>query len=99
MSLINWTSGNEKIDVLIQEMHLNIEDCNDVFEWIPYNQLTEIKETSKNNSITIYLAIWKNGPLYYNEHDEKYIRESNKEVALKYLQNSQNDIKYLINEV
>ena len=37
--------GNEKIDCFIQEMHLKIDSARDiVFEWIPYNQLSDIKE-------------------------------------------------------
>ena len=33
----NWTTGNEKIDNLIQEMQLKIDFYNDiVFEWVPY---------------------------------------------------------------
>jgi hypothetical protein len=42
-------------------------------------------ETGKNDSITVYSVIWKDGPLYYNHG--KYSRESNKGVALKYLHN------------
>ncbi|RGB39134.1 kinase-like domain-containing protein [Rhizophagus diaphanus] len=61
-------SGNEKIDNFVQEIRLNIDDFNDiVFEWIPYNQFNEINEIGKNGSITIYSAIWKDGPLYYNK--------------------------------
>jgi hypothetical protein len=90
-NFISWISGNEIIDNLIQEMLSN----DILFEWIPYNQFNEIKETSKNNSITVYSAIWKDGPLYYN----KYKRDLNKEVTLLYLQNSQNNIEILTNEV
>jgi hypothetical protein len=70
-----------------------------VFEWILYNQFDEIKEIGKNDSITTYSAIWKDGPLYYNNQNSNYIRDSNKQVALKYLHNSQDSIDYLINEV
>jgi uncharacterized lipoprotein YddW (UPF0748 family) len=58
--------------------------------------LDEIKETGKNGSTTIYSAIWKDGPLYYNS---RYSRESNKGVALKCLHNSQDTAKFVINEV
>ncbi|CAB5385288.1 unnamed protein product [Rhizophagus irregularis] len=94
-------SGNEKIDDFIQERQLNINSSNDViFEWIPYNQFNEIKETSKNGSITVYSAIWKNGPVHYNYHNKYYYtRDSNKEVALKCLHNLQNPVDSLINEV
>jgi hypothetical protein len=95
IKFINWTSGNEIIDNLIQEMLIN----NTIFEWIPYNQLNEIIKTGKNNSITVYSAIWKAGPLHYSNQYNEYKRDSNKEVALKYLQNSQNTIEILINEV
>ncbi|EXX62734.1 uncharacterized protein OCT59_008415 [Rhizophagus irregularis] len=97
MNLTNWISGNEKIDDFIQERQLKINGHEDViFEWIPYNQFNKIEEIGKNNSITVYSAIWKNGPLYY-QHD-KYTRDSNKEVALKFLHNSQNLIESVINK-
>jgi hypothetical protein len=93
-------SGNEKIDNFIQEINNKT-----IFEWIPYNQFNEIKKIGNNNSAIIYSAIWKDGPLYFNEkaHYEWYFdllkRDSNKEVALRCLQNSQNSIEFLINKV
>ncbi|UZO17082.1 uncharacterized protein OCT59_008443 [Rhizophagus irregularis] len=92
--VFNWTSGNGKIDDLIQERQLKINKHKDVvFEWISYNQFNEIKETGKNNSMTVYTAIWQDGPLYY-QHD-KYTRDTNKEVSLKFLHNSQNSIEFV----
>jgi hypothetical protein len=70
-----------------------------VFEWIPYNQFNEIKEIGKNGSDTIYLAIWKDGPLFYNKQYHNYTRDSKKEVAPKCLHNSQNIIEFALNEV
>ena len=99
----NWTSGNEKIDDFIQEMQLKINYQSDIiFEWIPYNQFNKIKKTGKNNSITVYSAIWKDGPLHWNKSSgltKKYTRNSNKEVTLKCLNNSQNSIEFILNEV
>jgi hypothetical protein len=94
-------SGDEKIDEFIQEKQLKIKDNNDiVFEWIPYNQFNEIKETCRNDLITVYSAIWKDGPLYKKYmNSTNYTRDSNKEVALKCLHNSTNPIKFVINEV
>jgi hypothetical protein len=79
---------------LIIEYYHNI-----IFEWIPYYQFYDIKKTSKNGFITAYSAIWKDGPLLYNYYHKGYIRDSNKEVALRCLCNSQNPIESLINEV
>jgi hypothetical protein len=67
-------------------------------EWIPYNQFNKIEKTGSNYLITIYSAIWKDGPLYQN-YTSNYIRNSNKEVALKCLHNSKDFIKFVINEV
>jgi hypothetical protein len=79
---------------------MKIDKYNDVvLEWIPYSQLDQIKETGKNNLITVYSAIWKDGPSYWNKTYYKYMRDSNKKVALKCLHNSQNPVEFVINEV
>ncbi|GBC03505.1 hypothetical protein RclHR1_05160004 [Rhizophagus clarus] len=98
--VFNWTSGNEEIDDFIRKRRLKVNDHKDVvFEWIPYNQFNEIKKTYKNDNIAVYSAIWNNGPLTYNQKDNEYTRDSNKEVALKLMNNSQNSIEFVINEV
>ncbi|RIA89371.1 kinase-like domain-containing protein [Glomus cerebriforme] len=70
--------GNEEIDDLIQEMQLKIDSHYDtVLEWIPYNQINDIKQISKDWFVTIYSAIWKDGPLKYNNNNNKlYERDS-----------------------
>ncbi|UZO23178.1 uncharacterized protein OCT59_015522 [Rhizophagus irregularis] len=93
-----WISGNKEIDDFIQKMQLKINNYEDaIFEWIPYYQFDHIKETSKNSLVTIHSAVWRDGPLHY--HHGGYTRDSNKEVALKYLHNSENSIDFLINKV
>ncbi|GBC10401.1 hypothetical protein RclHR1_00960018 [Rhizophagus clarus] len=99
--IFNWISGNEKIDYFIQERQLEIKNYDDiVFEWIPYNQFDQIKEAGKNNLMTVYSAIWKDGPLhcYWDWNCYKYTRVLNKEVTLKFLHNSQNFVEFVINE-
>ena len=94
----NWTSGNEKIDDLIQEIQLQINDPQDiVFEWIPYDQFNNIKVIGEGGFAKVYSATWKHGPLYYDYKNEKneYTRNKNKEIALKCLYNSQNTICHL----
>ena len=96
----NWTSGNEKIDELIQEMQLKIKSQDDiVFEWIPYNQFSDIEKIGRSDFATVYSAIWMDGLLEYDRYNKKYTRESNYKVALKCLDNSQNITNEFLNEV
>ena len=97
----NWTSDNDKIDNFIQEMQLKIGKYSDtVFEWIPYNQISDVKEIGKSGFATAYSAIWKDGPLKYDKVTEEYVKlTSNYKIALKCLHNSQNIINEFLNEV
>ncbi|EXX78269.1 hypothetical protein RirG_016550 [Rhizophagus irregularis DAOM 197198w] len=98
-NFINWTSSNEKIIELIQEMRLKIRNYDDiVVEWIPYNQLNDIKEIDKDDYSIICSAIWTDGPLKYNYDKIERIRMPNKKVALKYLVDSNNIINEFLNE-
>ncbi|CAB4441589.1 unnamed protein product [Rhizophagus irregularis] len=94
------SNGNEKIDNFIQEMQLKISNPFDIiFEWISYDQFNDIKEIDKGGFATVYSAMWKYGPLYYNNNEKKYIRNNDKKVALKCLYNSQNIINEFLNEI
>jgi hypothetical protein len=96
-NFINWASGNENIDNFIQQKQLNIKTSYDlIFEWIPYNELIEIKEIGKGG---FSLAIWKEGPLHYDIVEKEWIKDSYKKVVLKYLFNSQNTTDEFLNEV
>jgi hypothetical protein len=95
----NWTSGNEKIDELIQEMQIEIDKYDDVIvEWIPYNQFNDVKEISKDDYATLYSARWVDGPLKYDCDKKKYERTPDKNVALK-LYNSKNNTSEFLSEV
>src|SRR5688572_5992239 len=96
----NWTSGNDKIDGLIQDIQLKVNSVYDIIlEWIPYNQFSDIKEIGRGGFATVYSAIWKDGLLEYDWRDKEYTRNSNYEVALKCLHNSQNITNKFLNEV
>ncbi|CAB5367069.1 unnamed protein product [Rhizophagus irregularis] len=98
--VFNWTSGNENIDVFIQEMQLKINHHSDImFEWIPYNQFVNIKEIGKGGFAIVHSANWKNGPLEYNAANKAYKRNPNRVIALKCLHNSQNISNKFLNEV
>ena len=85
------TSGNKQIDDFIQEKQLKINWNYDIgFELISYNQFDCIKEIGKSELITVYSAIWKDGPLNYDNKVDKWTRKSGKNVTLKCIHNSQN---------
>ncbi|CAB5321513.1 unnamed protein product [Rhizophagus irregularis] len=97
----NWTSGNEIIDDIIQEVQLKINEPSDiVIEWIPFNQFINIIEIEKvdDNTTTIYSAFWNNGPLHYNTNIKEWIRNPNIKVALKCFNNSQDIIDELLSK-
>ena len=97
LPLRRWTSGNKQIDDFIQKRQFKIH-TDVIFEWIPYNQFNDVELISKNDLITIYSAVWKNGPLYYDYFNKKeWKRESDKKVILKYF--LQNLVDELLNEV
>jgi hypothetical protein len=92
----NWTSGNEKIDDFIKEMQLKIiSQVDKVVEWIPYDQFNNIIEIGKSG---VKSAIWKDGNIL-KFYDNEFKRLPNKEVTLKYLSNSRNNIDEFLNEV
>ena len=75
------TSGNEKIDNLIQEIQLNFETSRILFKWIPYNQFSNIEMIAEYEFAKLYSAIWKDGSLNYNKNEYKYIRSDIKMIA------------------
>ena len=83
-------------------MQLKTDNPQDiVFEWIPYNQFSDIKEIGRGDFTTVNFAIWKDGPLKYDKDTaEKYVRSTpNYKIALKCLHNSQNITNEFLNEV
>ena len=99
----NWTSKDKKIDRFIREMQLKIDDSNNnmvVFEWIPYNQFSDIKKIGKGDFNTVYLAVWKDSLLHYDYKNKmEWMRKSDQKVVLKCFYNSQNITDELLNEV
>ncbi|PKY55650.1 kinase-like protein [Rhizophagus irregularis] len=65
----HWTSGNDDIDNLIRKCQIESIMPNTVVEWIPYNNLQNIKYITKGGFSEIYTADWIDG--YYDEWDSK----------------------------
>ena len=91
---LDWISGNNQIDDYLQEIKLSINRPQEIFEWISCDRFNNVKEISKNEDVIIYSAIWKDGPLQYNQ--EKWIRKSNVRVSLY---KSQNTIQEFLQKV
>jgi hypothetical protein len=92
----NWTSGNEVIDNFIREKQLNYNGIGTVFEWIPFSELSDIKEIEGSNFFAA--AMLKNCPL--SHHDtRRWIRKSYEIVALRFLIDIQNITDEFTNKV
>jgi hypothetical protein len=88
------TSGNKKFDDFIQEMRLNVDD---IFEWISFDQFSDIKIIGNGGFATVYSAIWKDGPL--SSDKKELTRSPGRNIALKCLYNSRNVTDEFLNEV
>ena len=91
----NWTSGNVDIDNLIQKCQLETLMPEVVVEWIPYNNLQNIKYLTKGGCSEIYTADWIDGR--YHEWDSKYQqlkRFGELKVILKKLENVEADQRW-----
>ena len=76
----NWTSGNDKIDNLIQKCQMEILGPDLIVEWISYNNLQHIKYLTKGGCSEIYTADWVDGK--YHKWDPK-----EQQLILKKLEN------------
>ncbi|CAB4420290.1 unnamed protein product [Rhizophagus irregularis] len=67
----NWTSGNEYIDIFIQDAQLSAHGNYEVFrkaiEWIPHDKFYDIEYITKDGFDKVYEAKWIDG--YINEWD------------------------------
>nr|CAG8565854.1 3898_t:CDS:2 [Entrophospora candida] len=87
----NWTSGNLELDNYIRYTQLNITNSSSFLEWIPYDKFDDVREMYKGGFGIVCSAIWDLGPkLFWDDGAENWVREGEKRIALKRLQNSRN---------
>ncbi|GES77253.1 kinase-like domain-containing protein [Rhizophagus clarus] len=67
-----WTSGNDHIDKLIQDIQLSDHSYNtcQALEWIPHNRFYDIEFIDDDEDSKLYKAKWIDG--YINEWDNKH---------------------------
>jgi hypothetical protein len=76
-NFINWTSGNNDIDKLIQSTQLsahNNKHWHQALEWIPYDRFHNIKYIAEGKFNKMHRANWIDGciiiPWYKNSWDD-----------------------------
>ncbi|EXX74014.1 hypothetical protein RirG_054990 [Rhizophagus irregularis DAOM 197198w] len=96
----NWTSRNVNIDNLIQACQSETHHPRMIVEWIPYNNLQNIRYLTKGGFSEIYTAFWIDGR--YNEWDckvQQLKRLGRQKVILKELENVESANKSWFEEV
>ncbi|GBB89386.1 hypothetical protein RclHR1_16050003 [Rhizophagus clarus] len=87
----NWSSGNDNIDNLLRECQMKTITPYLIPEWIPYNNIKNIKYLAKGGFSDIYTATWIDG--YFMEWDykeQRLKRFGDQSVVLKKLRNVEN---------
>src|SRR5436305_6859432 len=67
----NWSSGNDDIDSLIKKCQMETLMPEKVIEWIPYDNLLNIKYLTEGGCSKIYTAGWIDGGCYFEWNSKK----------------------------
>ena len=95
-----WTSGNNDIDNLIQKCQEKIYNPQLIIEWIPYNNLKNIKYLTKGGCSEIYTADWIGGQYYEWDNEAQQLKRlGTHEVILKRLVNVESANRSWLEEV
>ena len=99
----NWTSGNDDIDNLIQTCQMEALIPSKIVEWIPYDNLQNIKYLTEGGFSKIYTADWISGSYWeWDSKERKLTREFEGRaqlVVLKRLENVENASHSWLEEV
>src|ERR1051325_5400017 len=72
----NWTSGNDDIDNILQTCQMETLSPDGIVEWIPYDNLQNIKYLTEGGYSKIYTAGWINGRYYeWDSKERKLTRQ------------------------
>ena len=103
MKFSSWTSGNDDIDSLIQTCQMETIEPGRVAEWIPYDNLQNIKYLTEGGCSKIYTADWIDGCFWeWNSEKQQFTRKfesSSQSVILKRLENVENASQSWLDEV
>ncbi|GBC02286.1 hypothetical protein RclHR1_04540010 [Rhizophagus clarus] len=83
-----WKSGNKDIDDLIQKCQMESLSPRRIVEWIPYDNLRNVKYLTEGGCSEIYTADWICGEYYeWNSKERELVRYGTEIVILKKLKN------------
>src|SRR2546421_488658 len=95
-----WTSGNNDVDNLIQKCQEKIYIPDLIIEWIPYNNLKNIKYLTKGGCSEIFTADWIGGQYYeWDNKAQQLKRTGTGKVILKRLVNVESANRSWLEEV
>jgi hypothetical protein len=84
----NWSSGNDNIDILIRKCQGETFFPILVVEWIPYNNLENVRYLTSGGCSEIYVAEWTEGRyIKWDIKEKKLVRSGPHKVILKKLEN------------
>jgi len=96
----NWTSGNDSIDDLVRKCQLQSLLPSKIIEWIPYQNLQNVKYLTKGGCSEIYLARWIDGAYDKWDSKEKQLKRWGTHVViLKKLENVESANRNWFDEV
>ncbi|CAG8816324.1 7516_t:CDS:2, partial [Dentiscutata erythropus] len=89
MEFDKWSTGNDKLDQLIQKTHIKSKNAFELLEWIPYSSLKDINRIAQGGFATDYSAIWPDGPMQrFDLNKRQWSRAGVTKVVFKEFYNS-----------
>ncbi|CAG8544836.1 116_t:CDS:2 [Dentiscutata erythropus] len=100
MNFTEWTSGDLEIDNAIQSCQKRTRGFKYIIEWIPYENIREIRKLNKGGFGTIYGAEWIYGRYCgWNFEEKTLIRNGGQHVALKIISDTNQKHSKMIKEI
>jgi len=94
----NWTTGNDSLDLLIQQTQLENPDPRHHMQWVPFDQFVDVKHVKNGGYSTVYSAIWSGKTDKVWDAKRKEFFEKPLVVALKEMKNSESLSEEFIDE-
>ncbi|CAG8499086.1 25703_t:CDS:2 [Gigaspora rosea] len=95
-----WSTGNNKLDRLIQKSHIKSKKVFELLEWIPYSSLKDITRIAQGGFSTVYSAVLVNGPMQrFDLSKQQWSRAGVSRVIFKEFYNSKDSSFQFLEEV